>query len=189
MAAPRAKSTLAEIPAPQSGFTTWHITVGTFCSRLHGGILPTVSRDQNHPGQPFIPPHPPREEFERDRARGPAVILTLEQCLFIEETIPALCDRGGWNHRTCSAEPPPPNSTHGDHFHVLLDAPSHIHGKQVRELLKRWLTQALDARFGKPAGGKGSWWAEGGSTKAVADDAYRVNAHKYIERQRATPTT
>ena len=176
--------TIAELVQPASGFATWHVTFGTYAARLHGGPRATVSRDRNQRGEPFIEAHGPREEFERGRARGPAVILTIEQCEFIEATIPDVCVRGGWMLRVCSASPPRATGTDGDHVHVLLDAASAIHGKQVRELLKRWLTQALDARWGKPAGG--SWWAEGGSNKPVGDDEYRVNAHNYVFGQRTT---
>jgi len=105
--------------------TAWHITVGTYCSRLHGGNRPTVDRQHNQRGLPFVGPNKQREQRERETARAEPVYLTQPQRELIEQIIPDICIRGGWNYIVCAAPPPPEN----DHMHVLLDAPSHIHGK------------------------------------------------------------
>lgn len=161
--------------------TAWHITVGTYGSRLHGGDEPTVDRDHNQRGEPFITRRPWRAEIERRRLRGRAVRLTRPQRELIERLAPAVCERGGWTHHVCAAPPPPDD----DHFHILLDADASVHGKSIRRWLKRWLSEALDARFGRPEGG--CWWVEAGSTKPVKDAAYFANAFDYILRQRSTP--
>ncbi len=156
--------------------TTWHITFGTYGTRLHGSSRPTVDRQHNQRGTPFLPESNKRESFERGRLKGSPVVLTQPQQQHIESTVPILCGRGGWVLIACAAGP--------DHVHVLIEVDSAIHGKQVRPLLKRWLTQSLDERWkdtGRPA-----WWAEGGSTKAVKEESYRANAIRYIERQRAS---
>lgn len=75
------------------------------------------------------------------------MILTAEQCTFIESIMPEICRRGGWTFRTCAAPLPPPRGHDGDHVHVLLDALPEAEPKVIRELLKRWLTQELNKRF------------------------------------------
>lgn len=103
---------------------------------------------------------------------------------FVEKIIPTICERGGWGYHVCAAPAPPDN----DHFHVLLDAPKSIHGKQIRMWLKRWLTEAMNLEFGAApdGGGSGEWWVDGGSTKPVKDEAYFANVFKYDRDQRTT---
>ena len=157
--------------------TTWHITFGTYGTRLHGGKRATVDRRQDEPGEKFVQPHRPREEFERSRLKGGPIYLTLDERRFIERVVPDICERGGWGFRTCAA------GSEGDHVHVLLDAEQKHHGKDVRKWLKRWLSEALTNEFGEVAQ---RWWAKGGSTKAVKDDMYLNRAYRYVARQRAT---
>ncbi len=83
--------------------------------------------------------------------------------------------------RTCAAP------VEGDHIHVLLDADPAVHGEKIRRLLKRWLTQAMDERFDRPA--SGTWWAVQGSNRVVDSDAYLNRVLPYIERQRSTPSS
>ena len=163
--------------------TAWHITVGTYCSRLHGGDEPTVDRTHNRRGEPFVGKLEARESIARHAARGPEVRLTQLQRESIEQLLPAICERGGWTHHIAAAPPPPDD----DHFHILLDAQPHLHGRQIRKWLKRWLTEALEAQFDRPPGG--CWWVEGGSTKPVKDELYFGNVFNYIKRQRTTPTS
>lgn len=165
---------------PVSGRTAWHVTVGTYCTRLHGGVRATVDRAHNQRGQPFVGRDEQRERSERETARAEPVYLTDSQRALIERVLPDICVRGGWTYFVCAAPPPPEN----DHFHILLDAPVRVHGKDVRKWLKRWLTEAMDAQFGRPEGG--AWWVEGGSTKPVKDEAYFRNVFNYVRRQRTT---
>lgn len=162
----------------EDGWTTWHITWGTYGTRLHGGDRPTVEREFNQLDEDFVDRDDRREQFERNRMRGSGVLLDDSQRERIEAILPELCDRGGWKLRICAA------GTEGDHVHILLDAPNAVHGKQIRQLLKRWITQALDTGWGKPE--SGSWWAEAGSTRAVKNLSYLRNATVYIHKQRAT---
>ncbi len=159
--------------------TTWHITFGTYGARLHSGDRPTVDRAHNHRGQAFIGRDDEREKSERHIMRASAIALPVQVRSFIEETIPPLCIRGNWTYRTCAAP------ADEDHVHTLLDIDPHIHGKDVRKWLKRWLTEALNARFGKPPGG--DWWAECGSTRPVKNLDYLNNVFPYICKQRTTP--
>jgi REP element-mobilizing transposase RayT len=176
----RAMTPRPPVPPMNSQRTAWHITVGTYCSRLHGGERPTVDRAQNKRGQPFIGRDEARERSEREAARGPAVSLTPAQRELIEGILPAICERGGWTYRIAAVPGPPEN----DHFHILLEADPAIHGKQIRKWLKRWLTEELDKTFGRPEGGE--WWVEDGSTKPVKDATYFGNVFYYIFGQRTT---
>lgn len=118
---------------------------------------------------------PLREEMEKQAMRSRAIYLSREQQLFAQNALPAIFERGGWDARVWSAG--------DDHVHALLDVDRSIHGEQVRRLLKRWLGQALDSRYGKPA--SGTWWAEQGSNIAIDEERYLNNAYGYIFRQRA----
>ncbi len=155
--------------------TTWHITWGTYGTRLHGGHAATVDRDHNKPGQSFVTFDPVRYELSRQSLRFPPVVLTAAQRQFIEDAIPSLSDRGGWGLREWAAQP--------NHVHVVLDIVPTIHGERVRRLLKRWVTQALDTPWRRRLGA--SWWAEQGSNRVVGDTAYLHQVLPYVQRQRA----
>ena len=155
--------------------TAWHITWGTYGARLHGGERPTVERPHNNPGEAFVAPDPALERAARTRMVAPPVRLTQAQRTWIESQVPVLCERGRWTFEACAAAP--------DHVHTLLRAQSVVHGKQIRTILKRWLTQSLNQRWTTPA----RWWADGRSTKPVPDDAYLRSATRYIERQQTLP--
>ena len=164
-----------------SGRTIWHITFGTYGCRLHGADEPTVDRQHNQPGTPFLAPDPCRRRDEAQAMRGHGVHLSAGQRTAIEATIPTLCQRGRWDYLVCAAPGPPDD----DHAHVLLAADPAVHGKTVRQWLKRWLTEELDAQWPRPMGG--AWWAVGGSTKPVNDEQYLRNVYRYIGAQRSTP--
>src|SRR5262245_24877990 len=121
------------VPRFNPARTGWHITVGTYCARLHGGSRPTVARQHNQLGEDFIWRDAQREQHEREAARGDAVRLTHEQRAFIERILPEICNRGGWTFHMCAAPGPPDN----DHFHILLDADPTINGNDLRKWLKR----------------------------------------------------
>lgn len=159
--------------------TTWHITFGTYGTRLHGGERPTVDKGHNQLSEAFVRPRNEREESARDRMRFPPRFLTSEQRKFTEIELPLICERGGWTYRVCSAG--------SDHVHLLCDVARDVHGEKVRRLVKRWLGQALSARWPLPKGA--SWWAEEGSNKAVHEEAYLNNAFAYVARQRTIQWT
>jgi REP element-mobilizing transposase RayT len=156
--------------------TTWHITWGTYGARLHGDFRPTVDRQHNQRGTPFLPRDAERELRAAATLNFPPVYLTHEQCEFIEAALPPICERGGWSMRTCSAGE--------DHVHLLCDILPAIHGEKVRRLAKRWMGEQLNVRWPLPKGA--TWWAEEGSNIATKDVSYLNNAFGYIFRQRAT---
>jgi REP element-mobilizing transposase RayT len=166
------------------GTTTWHITWGTYGTRLHGDDRPTVDKQHNDRDTPFLGSDPARQRAAGARMAHPPVRLTREQCLFIQEQMPGICERGGWGLRVCTAAP--------DHVHVLLDIKPDIHGQKVRRLLKRWLTEALNEAWAPGSGRPGSlatgatWWAEEGSNKPIKDVKYLNNAFNYVHKQRMT---
>jgi hypothetical protein len=160
-----------------ASLTPWHITFGTYGTRLHGGLAPTVDKKHNRRGEAFLPRNLDRVASEQDRMKFPARYFTIEQRLFVEAELPNICTRGGWGYRICAAEP--------DHVHLLCDVVPAVHGEKVRRLVKRWLGQSLSARWARSNGA--TWWAEEGSNIAVHDDRYLNNCYAYIHRQRATP--
>jgi len=135
-----------------------------------------VDLRHNIRGTAFLPRDPRREAASRERMLFDPVVLTAEQAMFIEEAMPAICERGGWGLRVCAAQ--------DNHVHLLLDVPREVHGERVRRLIKRWLGQALSERWPRIVGA--SWWADQGSNIAVRDRVYLSNAHDYITRQRCT---
>jgi hypothetical protein len=157
--------------------TTWHITWGTYGTRLHGGVRPTVDKDQNKFGEEFIGRDPNREDRARMQMVAEALYLSVSQREFVEAELPRICNRGGWSYRVCAAGP--------DHVHLLCDILPEIHGEKVRRLVKRWLGQALSLRW--PLEEHPRWWADEGSNKAVKDEKYLNSAFAYVPKQRTTP--
>jgi hypothetical protein len=152
-------------------FTAWHITFGTYGTRLHGAKAPTVDKQHNQRPEPFLSPNSLRAASDRDRMKFPAVFLTLQQRHFVESHLPLICKRGGWQYRNCTAA--------SDHVHLLCDVVPEVHGEKVRRLLKRWLGQGLSERWPLPDGA--TWWAEEGSNIAIGDERYLNNCFAYIE--------
>jgi hypothetical protein len=107
----------------------YHITFGTYGTRLHGDERGTVDRSLNKPGDPIIGADPGWWEREWERLRFDPVVLRPEQMIYAERVIPTLCARGGWKYHVGAGGP--------DHVHVLLT--SEAEGDAVRKWLKRWL--------------------------------------------------
>lgn len=152
----------------------YHITFGTYGTRLHGDPRGTVDRAHNRPGEPIVGADLRRWEREHERLRFAPIELTQEQMIFAESVVPAICTRGRWTHHTSAAGP--------DHVHVLLT--STADGAAVRKWLKRWLGEVMSSRWPLPPGA--TWWAECGSVKWVWDDHYFRRASDYVTGQRAT---
>ncbi len=152
----------------------YHITFGTYGTRLHGDPRGTVERHFNQYGTPIVENDPWKQKFERDSMIAAPVVLTDSQRQFIESTMPSICQRGGWEYHICATQP--------DHVHVLLS--SDRPGRDIRKWLKTWLGQELTARW--PDESRPRWWAVGGSVKYVWKKPYLRTAYGYIERQRAT---
>lgn len=153
----------------------YHITFGTYGARLHGDSRLTVDRRRNEYGESFIGRNDRWAQDEAARKRFDLVSLHIDQRLFVESAIPAICARGGWEYRIAACQ--------HDHVHILLSTDRE--GKSVRKWLKRWLGEVLAEKFTSPIGC--SWWAEGGSVKWIWKNEYFHRAFEYIERQRATP--
>src|SRR5688500_15873165 len=119
----------------------YHITYGTYGTRLRWGPRPTVSRGQNEPRTATLQYDEFLWEREKDNLKCAAVILTRPQMLFIEATIPGICERGQWAYLTCAAGP--------DHVHQVLT--SEHDPETIRRLLKRWPRTETESP---------TWWAE-----------------------------
>lgn len=173
----------------------FHITWGTYGTRLHGDPRGTVDRTHNELGTPVLGFDEHRWEREKSFVKFPPVIFTREQMIFIEDMLPLICERGGWTHITGAAGP--------DHVHEILQTKNDP--ETIRRLLKRWLGQELTNRYksepdfprssepdrppssepGRPR--SGTWWAECGSIKWIDNERYLKNATRYVTDQRATP--
>ena len=157
--------------------TSWHITFGTYGTRLHGSRRPTIDKKHNELGTPFLPENRTQESQARQWMTYPPRLLNQQERLFVEQQLPQICDRGGWSYRIAAVS--------SDHVHLLCDIVPEIHGEKVRRLVKRWLGQALSDSWPLPNGAR--WWTVEGSNKAVRDQRYLNNVFHYLRRQRTTP--
>jgi REP element-mobilizing transposase RayT len=147
----------------------FHITWGTYGTRLHGSTRPHVDRDHSDYGAALAPTDPAREAESRARMSQDPVYLTLPQRGEVERAIRALAKRYGWLIQAIAVQ--------RDHVHVVITAMRE--GEQLREALKACATKALNKMFGrKPR------WAEGGSAKYLWERPYFENAVNYVHRQR-----
>ncbi|NOZ40882.1 MAG: hypothetical protein GXP24_11740 [Planctomycetes bacterium] len=118
--------------------TSWHITFGTYGTRLHGSRRPTVDKQHNELGTPFLPTNAKQESLVRQSMVFPPHFLGQQERLFIEQHLPTTCERGGWSFRIAADS--------SDHVHLLCDIVPAVHGEKVRRLVKRWLGQALSEK-------------------------------------------
>jgi hypothetical protein len=152
--------------------------MGNYGTRLHGDPRGTVDRQHNQYGEPVLSYDEHRWEREQSLLKFPLVVFKRDEMMVVESLLPAICQRGGWIHRTGACGP--------DHVHEVLASPNDP--ATVRRLLKRWLGQEL-SRVLRPLPGGATWWAECGSIRWIfeEDDDYLANAMRYVQRQRATP--
>jgi REP element-mobilizing transposase RayT len=151
----------------------YHITFGTYGTRLHGDERGTVDRRHNRPGEPILGGNDCWRQADRSLLRFDPVLLTLRQRSHAEVIVPEICRKGGWRYHLAAAQP--------DHIHALISADAD--GKIVRRLLKRWLSQELSKFW--PLLEEQAWWAESGSVKWIWNNDYFRNVWNYIDRQRA----
>jgi hypothetical protein len=109
----------------------YHITWGTYGTRLHGDQRGTVDRKRNALETPLVGPDELRWERETARLKFPPVRLTRQQRKAIEELLPSICRRGQWTCLECAAGT--------DHVPLLVR--SAIDPETIRRLAKRWLGQ------------------------------------------------
>jgi REP element-mobilizing transposase RayT len=156
----------------------FHITWGTYGTRLHGDSRKTVDRQHNQYGEPVVGFDEHRWQKEIGLLKFPPVIFEPAQMVLVESLLPEICERGGWKHIAGAAGP--------DHVHEILASPNDP--KTIRRLLKRWLGQTMCERLGDLSPGA-TWWAECGSIRWIfaEDGTYFDTAVGYVNRQRATP--
>ena len=152
----------------------YHITFGTYGTRLHGDSRGTVDRSANKFGEPIIGQNEEWNSEELSLLRFPRRILTVEQRIEIERVIPTICERGGWEYIVSAALP--------DHVHNLISA--NVDGKDVRKWLKRWISESLSGIW--PLEPDEVWWAECGSVKWVWERDYFDRVETYVRQQRTT---
>ena len=153
----------------------YHITFGTYGTRLHGDPRGTVDRSFNQPGDPIIGRNDDWLNLEASSLKGPPVILDHVMRVTVEHAIDRVCEQGGWLCHSAACQ--------HNHIHVLLS--SKDEGKLTRRLMKRWLTQDLNQSVAVPPY---RWWAKGGSVKWVWDQYYFENVYEYVRQQRTDHT-
>jgi len=132
----------------------FHLTWGTYGTRLHCDSRNTVDRQHNQYGEPVLGFDEHRWDHEKTLLKFPPVYFDQPRMLAVESLLPEICHRGGWTHIAGAAGP--------DHIHEILYSPND--SKTIRRLLKRWLGQALSERFDERPDGA-TWWAECGSIR------------------------
>ena len=152
----------------------YHITFGTYGTRLHGDSRGTVDRALNQFGDPIIGAEADWQSDETAKLRFPRRFLTVEQRAAVEQVIPSICRRGGWDYIVSAAKP--------DHVHNLIRAS--VEGADVRKWLKRWISETLSAQWPLMQGQV--WWAECGSVKWVWTPDYYQRVQNYVRGQRTT---
>ena len=150
----------------------YHVTYGTYGTRLHGDERGTVDHSENRYGDPIVGTAEAWQQMEVSHLRFPPRLLSVEQRIAVQELVPQACIRGGWTHIATAAA--------ADHVHQFIRAP--VDGVDVRKWLKRWVSQGMSTRW--PLLPEQVWWAECGSVKWVWTDDYAERVTKYIERQR-----
>jgi hypothetical protein len=156
----------------------FHLTWGTYGTRLHGDSRKTVDRQHNEYGEPVLGFDDHRWELEKTLLKFPPVVFDQPKRVLVESLLPGICHRGGWEHVAGAAGP--------DHVHEILVSKNDP--KTIRRILKRWLGQSMCEHLGDLQPGA-SWWAECGSIRWIfeEDGNYFKNAVDYVNRQRATP--
>jgi REP element-mobilizing transposase RayT len=152
----------------------YHITWGTYGTRLHGDPRGTVDRIHNTFKSPVLGFDEHRWENEKSLLKFPPMRFNRAQMIQVESIIPDICARGFWKYHTCAAGP--------DHVHVIVT--SEHDPEKIRRLLKRWTGQALAQLYPLPTGA--TFWSECGSIRWIDEESYFVNAVNYVSRQRAT---
>ncbi len=152
----------------------FHITFGTYGTRLHGDERGTVDRSRNRPGDPIIGRNEHWERIERRRLRYDPIILARPQRGLVEGALRSVCEQGGWRFHVAAAQP--------NHVHLMLTAEAGADSKTTRRLVKRWLSERLNARWPLPDGAR--WWSTGGSVKWIWDQWYAQSVWDYIDAQR-----
>jgi REP element-mobilizing transposase RayT len=150
----------------------YHITIGTYGTRLHGDERGTIDRHHNTPGEPVLGHNERWKSAAQKRLKYPPVVLSLEQQRFVESILPHICERGDWDFHIAACQP--------DHVHVLLA--SDTHGNAVRRWLKTWLSEALSKQW--PEENCRAWWAEGGSVRWIWEQDHLVRVYDYVHKQR-----
>jgi hypothetical protein len=73
--------------------TTWHITFGTYGTRLHGSGRATVDKRHNQLNEAFLSQNSDREDSDRGRMKFPQRYLALPQRVFAEVEILSIYNR------------------------------------------------------------------------------------------------
>ncbi len=127
----------------------YHITWGTYGTRLPGSPKPHVDRDHNEYKGPLAPTDLDREVASREMSED-ATYPPFDERRCVEEAIRDVAARYRWTIHAMAIQK--------DHSHVVITAIRE--GERLREALKGVASRALNKCFGRK-----TWWAESGSAK------------------------
>ncbi|HEX8325465.1 MAG TPA: transposase [Tepidisphaeraceae bacterium] len=147
----------------------YHITWGTYGTRLPGSAKPHVTLDRNVYQTALPTADPKREQSARDKMRQPPVYLSRGHRVCVDRAIIDLATRYDWTLHALAPQ--------SDHVHVVITAPRV--GQDLRDALKAITSRWLNQQFAHQ-----KWWAEHGSCKYLYEDSYFNNATQYVRRQR-----
>ncbi len=156
------------MPAPLAYFLTW----STYGSRLHGDDLGSVSRTQNHRGEPFLEPDLQRVDRESSTMSYEPILLTPPMRAVVSKAVE---DHAMFRKLRLFAINP--RSTH---VHVVVgcgdEAPPRP--EKVLQEFKSWATRRLrDAGLVRR---EGPVWSHHGSTRWVNDEEGLYEARNYV---------
>lgn len=154
------------MPPPMAYFLTW-TTHGTW---LHGDERGSVDRHNRGVGTPTAMPEAERARLERDRAAGPAVILSDEARAIVERVICRHCEIRGWSLAACNVRT--------NHVHVVVGRCGEYLPEEVMSQFKAWSTRRL--REAGLAGADARVWTEHGSTRWINDEESLGRAVDYV---------
>lgn len=143
----------------------------------YGTWLPGDQRGWVTEKQPGIQaPNPRRETAAKRKLVSPPLILSGDQRRIVEATIRRHCEIRGWHLHAINVR--------SNHVHLVVSAD--VAPETIMEQFKAWCSRRLsEASPHHPnAGPPPKWWTEHGSTKWINDEAYLINAIRYVlERQ------
>lgn len=160
-----AANAIEDTPAvPKAYFLTFR-TYGTW---LHSDERGAVDRHRSDPGDPFVPPAPSLEAYERSLLTEDPVLFDDRARAIVEATIREVCAYRGWALHAVNVRT--------NHAHIVLTAGAPP--EQVMNNLKGWATRRLADSGAFPRGPRP--WARHGSTQYLWTEQAVGEACEYV---------
>jgi REP element-mobilizing transposase RayT len=160
----------------------WLLTWTTYGTWLPGdprGFVSNVAGSggkgvrHNEPGQPCDASMPTLQQYMQGQLKGEPILLRPEHASVLLAQFQETARFRKWLLLGVAIM--------ANHVHVLLGVPGDPEPEHLLRDLKSYGSRALNARWGKPAGG--TWWTESGSKRKKASDADVQGAIDYVKHQ------